>query len=229
MVRGQVGCRDAGARGDRRSRGQALETGAVEGAITDPVVARIADRADMAEFAVRQAVDRHPARDHPRADPRSHGDISDIGQPLARAPPRLRQRRADDVGVEAGGDVGMRFASRRATSVPAQPGLGVSRDLPVVGRGVVDRDRAEAGDPQRGEAPPPVQHRLDRRHRLGGSGRRDAFLGLDRVDPAREDADTFGSAQFDARHQRCVRRRRHALAVLPCCRLIAPGGARQSA
>ncbi len=169
-------------------------------ATADPVVARRSDRPDMPEFRMHQAVDRSMPRDQPCADPGADRHIGDVRQALRRTPARLGQRRADDVGMEAGrhristlqapGDVG-----------PRPTGLGRRGDMAVITAAPVNPDRAEACDPDCDETGPAVEHGFDRGKRLIGASCRNSYDFLDRIGPSRQDTDALGPAKFDPGHQ----------------------------
>jgi hypothetical protein len=187
--------------GSQIAGGEPFEAAAVERADADPVVPGQPVGTDMAQFAMGEAVDRHAAGDQADADAGADRHVSDIAQPLGGAPARLRQRRADDIGMKTGrhlvarreplGDVG-----------PRPMRLGGRGDMAVIGGVPVDRDRAEAGDAERIELAPAVEDMLDSRQRLFGPGGRQLHAILDRIRPARQQADDLGPTQFDTGYQR---------------------------
>ena len=114
------------ARLERRPRGQALDAIAVKRAGAGKTVAGKPRDADMSKLAMAEAARRLAVDDQPDADAGADGDIGEVVEPPARAPAHLGQSRAVDVGVERRRNARRRARRGPSTSVPGQPGLGVS-------------------------------------------------------------------------------------------------------
>src|SRR5688572_4965004 len=158
------------------------------------------------------AVHRHAIRYQADANARADGYVGEIGQRLPGAPPQFCERRAVYVRVEC------RANSKALLQSAGDVGAGPSllrrrRDEPPGRRGAIEVDRTEAGDAKRAD-------RLFRMpSRKNGFDCADSSLGLGRIDKllvdhiivrAREHADAFRAAEFDAG----VNRAAHAFCIV---------------
>ena len=100
MFRRHLMRRQAGARGQRAARREALYAIAMEGTDSGPVIARFASHSDMTQFGVSEAVYQASTRNQSDADAGPDGDVGKIREVPGGPPSTLGQRRAVHVGIE---------------------------------------------------------------------------------------------------------------------------------